>query len=83
VPSALRLLPFHLGAKGRFDAADEIDDDARLLAISGNGRERDSSGAEHSKADWPTPPAHYHFELPKYSTVRVISVEPIDIRRAT
>ena len=46
VPSALRLLPFHLGAKGHFDAADEIDDDARLLAISGKGREGDSSGTE-------------------------------------
>ena len=38
----------------------EIDDDARLLALSGQGRERDGNGAEHSKADRPTPPAHYH-----------------------
>ena len=39
-PSPLRLFSLHLGTERGFDGPNEIDDDARLLAIGGEERER-------------------------------------------
>lgn len=51
VPDALGLLAFELGSEGRFDAADQIDDNARLLAVGGRSGNHCGGGAQHGKDD--------------------------------